>query len=119
MSQVRLHSSNPNLCVELADFKTPVTRLTDSIDSASDYIKLQEDFCIIAQKGEQSIHAIVTGSTLPWQDKFCVFNLRFFLCVNCLKRLTNSFFEKVKNIFFGELSESELIGTVTVLCTSL
>lgn len=54
MSQVRLHSSNPNLCAELADFQAPVTRLTDSIDSASDYIKLQEDFCIIAQKGEQN-----------------------------------------------------------------
>lgn len=92
MSQVRLHSSNPNLCVELADFKTPVTRLTDSIDSASDYIKLQEDFCIIAQKGEQSIHAIVTGSTLPWQDKFCVFNLRFFFVCELLKKTHKLFF---------------------------
>uniref|UniRef100_A0A672MD44 Oxysterol-binding protein n=1 Tax=Sinocyclocheilus grahami TaxID=75366 RepID=A0A672MD44_SINGR len=57
MSQVRLHSSNPNLYAELADFQTPVPRLTDSIDSAGDYIKLQEDFCIVAQKGEQSIHS--------------------------------------------------------------
>ncbi|XP_059417455.1 oxysterol-binding protein-related protein 6-like isoform X8 [Carassius carassius] len=58
MSQVRLHSSNPNLCAELADFQTPVTRLTDSIDSASDYIKLQEDFCIIAQK----VHALLKSA---------------------------------------------------------
>ncbi|XP_026074364.1 oxysterol-binding protein-related protein 6-like isoform X4 [Carassius auratus] len=58
MSQVRLHSSNPNLCAELADFQTPVTRLTDSIDSASDYIKLQEDFCIIAQK----VHSLLKSA---------------------------------------------------------
>lgn len=62
MSQVRLHSSNPNLCAELADFQTPVTRLTDSIDNASDYIKLQEDFCVIAQKGEQNLHVSCTAS---------------------------------------------------------
>ncbi|RXN08208.1 oxysterol-binding -related 6 isoform X3 [Labeo rohita] len=58
MSQVRLHSSNPNLCAELADFQTPGTRLTDSIDSASDYIKLQEDFCIIAQK----VHSLLKSA---------------------------------------------------------
>ncbi|XP_048048802.1 oxysterol-binding protein-related protein 6 isoform X1 [Megalobrama amblycephala] len=58
MSQVRLHSSNPNLCAELADFQAPVTRLTDSIDSASDYIKLQEDFCIIAQK----VHSLLKSA---------------------------------------------------------
>lgn len=58
MSQVRLHSSNPNLCAELADFQTPVTRLTDSIDNASDYIKLQEDFCVIAQK----VHSLLKSA---------------------------------------------------------
>uniref|UniRef100_A0A9J7Z1E3 Oxysterol-binding protein n=1 Tax=Cyprinus carpio carpio TaxID=630221 RepID=A0A9J7Z1E3_CYPCA len=58
MSQVCLHASNPNLCVELADFQTPVTRLTDSIDSASDYIKLQEDFCIVAQK----VHSLLKSA---------------------------------------------------------
>lgn len=51
MSPVRLHSSNPNLCAELADYQTPVARLTDSMEGAGDYIKLQEDFCLIAQKG--------------------------------------------------------------------
>ncbi|XP_034042047.1 oxysterol-binding protein-related protein 6 isoform X2 [Thalassophryne amazonica] len=50
MSAVRLHSSNPNLCAELGDFQPPVTRLTDSTDCATDCIKLQEDFCAIAQK---------------------------------------------------------------------
>lgn len=58
MSPVRLHSSNPNLCAELADFQTPVARLTDSIEGAGDYIKLQEDFCLIAQKGTKQ----TTGS---------------------------------------------------------
>lgn len=51
MSPVRLHSSNPNLCAELVDCQTPVTRLTDSVECTSDYVKLQEEFCTIAQKG--------------------------------------------------------------------
>uniref|UniRef100_A0A671RW20 Oxysterol-binding protein n=1 Tax=Sinocyclocheilus anshuiensis TaxID=1608454 RepID=A0A671RW20_9TELE len=58
MSQVRLHSSNPNLYAELADFQTPIPRLTDSIDSAGDYIKLQEDFCIVAQK----VHSLLKSA---------------------------------------------------------
>lgn len=54
MSPVRLHSSNPNLCAELVDYQPPVSRLLDSVEYAeyaSDYIKLQEEFCTIAQKG--------------------------------------------------------------------
>ncbi|XP_031414992.1 oxysterol-binding protein-related protein 6 isoform X2 [Clupea harengus] len=58
MSPVRLHSSNPNLCAELADFQTPVARLTDSIEGAGDYIKLQEDFCLIAQK----VHSLLKSA---------------------------------------------------------
>ncbi|XP_066542495.1 oxysterol-binding protein-related protein 6 isoform X4 [Hoplias malabaricus] len=54
----RLHSSNPNLCAELADYQTPVARLTDGLESASDYIKLQEDFCIIAQK----VHSLLKSA---------------------------------------------------------
>ncbi|XP_061696913.1 oxysterol-binding protein-related protein 6 isoform X3 [Syngnathoides biaculeatus] len=50
MSPVRLHSSNPNLCAEMGDFQAPVSRLTDSVECTSDYIKLQEEFCTIAQK---------------------------------------------------------------------
>ncbi|XP_037096289.1 oxysterol-binding protein-related protein 6 isoform X4 [Syngnathus acus] len=50
MSPVRLHSSNPNLCAELGDFQAPASRLTDSVESTCDYIKLQEEFCTIAQK---------------------------------------------------------------------
>lgn len=53
MSPVRLHSSNPNLCAELVDFQPPVSRLTESVECASDYIKLQEEFCTIAQKGQR------------------------------------------------------------------
>lgn len=51
MSPIRLHSSNPNLCAELVDFQPPVSRLTDSVECSSDYTKLQEEFCTIAQKG--------------------------------------------------------------------
>ncbi|XP_025999506.1 oxysterol-binding protein-related protein 6 isoform X4 [Astatotilapia calliptera] len=58
MSPVRLHSSNPNLCAELVDFQPPVSRLTDSVECASDYIKLQEEFCIIAQK----VHSLLKSA---------------------------------------------------------
>lgn len=58
MSPVRLHSSNPNLCAELVDFQPPVSRLTDSVECASDYIKLQEEFCTIAQK----VHSLLKSS---------------------------------------------------------
>ncbi|XP_063743040.1 oxysterol-binding protein-related protein 6 isoform X3 [Eleginops maclovinus] len=58
MSPVRLHSSNPNLCAELVDFQAPVSRLTDSVESASDYIKLQEEFCTIAQK----VHSLLKSA---------------------------------------------------------
>ncbi|XP_059896479.1 LOW QUALITY PROTEIN: oxysterol-binding protein-related protein 6 [Gadus macrocephalus] len=47
---VRLHSSNPNLCAELVDFQVPPPRHADCVEGAGDYIKLQEDFCTIAQK---------------------------------------------------------------------
>uniref|UniRef100_A0A8D3AXZ4 Oxysterol-binding protein n=1 Tax=Scophthalmus maximus TaxID=52904 RepID=A0A8D3AXZ4_SCOMX len=58
MSPVRLHSSNPNLCAELVDFQPPVSRLTDSVECASDYIKLQEEFCTIAQK----VHSLLKSA---------------------------------------------------------
>uniref|UniRef100_A0A8C8MP24 Oxysterol-binding protein n=1 Tax=Oncorhynchus tshawytscha TaxID=74940 RepID=A0A8C8MP24_ONCTS len=51
MSPTRLHSSNPNLCAEQVDFQTPVSRqIPDNMECGGDYIKLQEDFCLIAQK---------------------------------------------------------------------
>ncbi|KAJ8403371.1 hypothetical protein AAFF_G00351430 [Aldrovandia affinis] len=50
ISPRRRHSSNPNLCADLVDFQPPVTRLADATENATDYIKLQEDFCLIAQK---------------------------------------------------------------------
>uniref|UniRef100_A0A3Q3JCQ6 PH domain-containing protein n=1 Tax=Monopterus albus TaxID=43700 RepID=A0A3Q3JCQ6_MONAL len=58
MSPVRLHSSNPNLCAELVDYQPPVSRLTDSVECASDYIKLQEEFCTIAQK----VHSLLKSA---------------------------------------------------------
>uniref|UniRef100_A0A3Q2YMY9 Oxysterol binding protein like 6 n=1 Tax=Hippocampus comes TaxID=109280 RepID=A0A3Q2YMY9_HIPCM len=58
MSPVRLHSSNPNLCAEMGDFQAPASRLTDSVECSSDYIKLQEEFCTIAQK----VHALLKSA---------------------------------------------------------
>ncbi|XP_044071921.1 oxysterol-binding protein-related protein 6 isoform X4 [Siniperca chuatsi] len=58
MSPVRLHSSNPNLCAELVDFQPPVSRLTDSVECTSDYIKLQDEFCTIAQK----VHSLLKSA---------------------------------------------------------
>ncbi|XP_015225889.1 PREDICTED: oxysterol-binding protein-related protein 6 isoform X2 [Cyprinodon variegatus] len=58
MSPVRLHSSNPNLCAELGDYQPPVSRLSDSVEYASDYIKLQEEFCTIAQK----VHSLLKSA---------------------------------------------------------
>ncbi|KAM9851260.1 oxysterol-binding protein-related protein 6 isoform 2-T2 [Aulostomus maculatus] len=58
MSPVRLHSSNPNLCAELVDYQPPVSRLTDSVECASDYIRLQEEFCTIAQK----VHSLLKSA---------------------------------------------------------
>ncbi|KAG7256835.1 hypothetical protein CRUP_020815 [Coryphaenoides rupestris] len=58
MSPLRLHSSNPNLCAELlVDFQAPPPPrlLTDSAECTGDYIKLQEDFCTIAQKAFNTV----------------------------------------------------------------
>ncbi|XP_064185880.1 oxysterol-binding protein-related protein 6 [Anguilla rostrata] len=58
MSPMRLHSSNPNLCADLGDFQAPVARLADAVECAADYIKLQEDFCVIAQK----VHSLLKSA---------------------------------------------------------
>ncbi|XP_041119756.1 oxysterol-binding protein-related protein 6-like isoform X4 [Polyodon spathula] len=58
MAPVRLHSSNPNLCADLVDFQPPVSRLADTLECATDYIKLQEDFCLIAQK----VHSLLKSA---------------------------------------------------------
>ncbi|KAL4656673.1 oxysterol-binding protein-related protein 6 isoform X5 [Arapaima gigas] len=58
MSPVRLHSSNPNLCADLADFPSPGPCLADTIECPPDYIKLQEDFCRIAQK----VHSLLKSA---------------------------------------------------------
>lgn len=56
MSPVRLHSSNPNLCADI-EFQTPPSHLTDPLESSTDYTKLQEEFCLIAQKGNNKNNA--------------------------------------------------------------
>ncbi|RXM28428.1 Oxysterol-binding protein-related protein 6 [Acipenser ruthenus] len=58
MTPVRLHSSNPNLCADLVDFQPPVSRLADTLECATDYIKLQEEYCLIAQK----VHSLLKSA---------------------------------------------------------
>uniref|UniRef100_A0A674E8K2 Oxysterol-binding protein n=1 Tax=Salmo trutta TaxID=8032 RepID=A0A674E8K2_SALTR len=59
MSPVRLHSSNPNLSAELVDIQNPASRLApDNIECGGDYIKLQEDFCLVAQK----VHSLLKSA---------------------------------------------------------
>ena len=70
MSPVRLHSSNPNLCADI-EFQTPPSHLTDPLESSTDYTKLQEEFCLIAQKGNNrrnvaSTVALCLGGKLPF-----------------------------------------------------
>ncbi|XP_049568185.1 oxysterol-binding protein-related protein 6 isoform X8 [Orcinus orca] len=57
MSPVRLHSSNPNLCADI-EFQTPPSHLTDPLESSMDYTKLQEEFCLIAQK----VHSLLKSA---------------------------------------------------------
>lgn len=80
MSPVRLHSSNPNLCADI-EFQTPPSHLTDPLESSTDYTKLQEEFCLIAQKGNNK-------SNMPFRkalfsDKRLPFTL-FYLCLGGL-----------------------------------
>ncbi|MGH0152137.1 UNVERIFIED_CONTAM: hypothetical protein FKN15_021958 [Acipenser sinensis] len=58
VTPVRLHSSNPNLCADLVDFQPPVSRLADTLECATDYIKLQEEYCLIAQK----VHSLLKSA---------------------------------------------------------
>ncbi|XP_060112894.1 oxysterol-binding protein-related protein 6 isoform X2 [Heteronotia binoei] len=57
MSPVRLHSSNPNLCADI-EFQTPPSHVSDPLDSSMDYIKLQEEFCLMAQK----VHSLLKSA---------------------------------------------------------
>lgn len=67
MSPVRLHSSNPNLCADI-EFQTPPSHLTDPLESSTDYTKLQEEFCLIAQKGNNK-HNVPFRHTLFFDKK--------------------------------------------------
>ncbi|XP_056650032.1 oxysterol-binding protein-related protein 6 isoform X13 [Monodelphis domestica] len=57
MSPVRLHSSNPNLCADI-EFQTPPSHLADPLETSTDYTKLQEEFCLIAQK----VHSLLKSA---------------------------------------------------------
>ncbi|XP_059583230.1 oxysterol-binding protein-related protein 6 isoform X2 [Alligator mississippiensis] len=57
MSPVRLHSSNPNLCADI-EFQTPPSHVADPLECSTDYIKLQEEFCLMAQK----VHSLLKSA---------------------------------------------------------
>ncbi|XP_069472212.1 oxysterol-binding protein-related protein 6 isoform X2 [Ambystoma mexicanum] len=49
MCPVRLHSSNPNLCDD-NEFHAHPSSFADNLENAADSTKLQEEFCLLAQK---------------------------------------------------------------------
>ncbi|XP_014427196.2 oxysterol-binding protein-related protein 6 isoform X5 [Pelodiscus sinensis] len=57
MSPVRLHSSNPNLCADV-EFQTPPSQVADPLECSMEYIKLQEEFCLMAQK----VHSLLKSA---------------------------------------------------------
>ncbi|XP_042332551.1 oxysterol-binding protein-related protein 6 isoform X1 [Sceloporus undulatus] len=57
MSPVRLHSSNPNLCADI-EFQTPPSHVADPLEASTDYIKLQEEFCLMAKK----VHSLLKSA---------------------------------------------------------
>ncbi|XP_072274494.1 oxysterol-binding protein-related protein 6 isoform X3 [Pyxicephalus adspersus] len=57
MSPVRLHASNPNLYADV-EFQNPPSHVADALEFASDYTKLQEEFCLLAQK----VHSLLKSA---------------------------------------------------------
>ncbi|KAG8559502.1 hypothetical protein GDO81_017359 [Engystomops pustulosus] len=57
MSPIRLHASNPNLYADV-EFQNPPSHVTDALEFASDYTKLQEEFCLLAQK----VHSLLKSA---------------------------------------------------------
>ncbi|CAH2305848.1 oxysterol-binding -related 6 isoform X8 [Pelobates cultripes] len=57
MSPIRLHASNPNLYADV-EFPNPPTQVADALEFASDYTKLQEEFCLMAQK----VHSLLKSA---------------------------------------------------------
>ncbi|XP_053326966.1 oxysterol-binding protein-related protein 6 [Spea bombifrons] len=57
MSPVRLHASNPNLYADV-EFPNPPIQVADALEIASDYTKLQEEFCLMAQK----VHSLLKSA---------------------------------------------------------
>ncbi|XP_064419729.1 oxysterol-binding protein-related protein 6 isoform X2 [Latimeria chalumnae] len=58
MSPVHLHSSHPNLYGDIVELQAPPSRLADCLESTTDYTKLQEEFCLIAQK----VHSLLKSA---------------------------------------------------------
>ncbi|KAF2987512.1 hypothetical protein EK904_002553, partial [Melospiza melodia maxima] len=57
MSPVRLHSSNPNLCADI-EFQAPPSHVADPLECSTEYMKLQEEFCLMAQK----VHSLLKSA---------------------------------------------------------
>uniref|UniRef100_A0A8C3Y4W7 Oxysterol-binding protein n=1 Tax=Catharus ustulatus TaxID=91951 RepID=A0A8C3Y4W7_CATUS len=57
MSPVRLHSSNPNLCADI-EFQAPQSHVADPLECSTEYMKLQEEFCLMAQK----VHSLLKSA---------------------------------------------------------
>ncbi|XP_069589312.1 oxysterol-binding protein-related protein 6 isoform X3 [Ranitomeya imitator] len=57
MSPIRLHASNPNLYADV-EFQNPPSHVADALEFASDYTKLQEEFCLLAQK----VHSLLKSA---------------------------------------------------------
>ncbi|KAM5152361.1 oxysterol-binding protein-related protein 6 isoform 2-T2 [Mantella aurantiaca] len=57
MTPVRLHASNPNLYADV-EFQNPPSHVADALEFASDYTKLQEEFCLLAQK----VHSLLKSA---------------------------------------------------------
>ncbi|KAL8183891.1 UNVERIFIED_CONTAM: Oxysterol-binding protein [Gekko kuhli] len=71
MSPVRLHSSNPNLCADI-EFQTPPSHVSDPLESSMDYIKLQEEFCLMAQKVEHQDRGNIAANTQLSKEEWIV-----------------------------------------------
>ncbi|XP_063789453.1 oxysterol-binding protein-related protein 6 isoform X3 [Pseudophryne corroboree] len=57
MSPIRLHASNPNLYADV-EFQNLPSHITDALEFASDYTKLQEEFCLLSQK----VHSLLKSA---------------------------------------------------------
>lgn len=81
MSPVRLHSSNPNLCADI-EFQAPPSHVTDPLECSTEYMKLQEEFCLMAQKGSWRCQAFpVMCFSVVFLYCPCLTMARAFICI--------------------------------------